>query len=53
MKNNIDVRAGQESWEKEESKISVDEYKWFGKPRQGSSESRRGERGEGFLVKEC
>ena len=36
-----------------ESKILVDGYKWFGKPRQGSSESRRGEGGVGFLVKEC
>ena len=53
VKNNIDVCAGQESWEKEDSKISVDGYKWFGKPRQGSSESRRGKGGVGFLVKEC
>ena len=53
VKNNIDVCAGQESWEKEESKISVDGYKWFGKPRQGSSGSKRGEGGVGFLVKEC
>ena len=52
-KNSIDVCAGQESWEKEESKLSVDGYKWLGKPRQGSSESRRGEGGVGFLVKEC
>ena len=53
MKNNIDICAGQESWEKEESKISVHGYKWYGKPRQGSSESKRGEGGVGFLVKEC
>ena len=52
-KNNVDICAGQESWEKEESNIYVDGYKWFGNPRQGSSESRRGEGGVGFLVKEC
>ena len=52
-KTNLYVCVGQESWEKEESKISVDGYKWFRKPRQGSSESRRGEGGVGFLVKEC
>ena len=52
-KNNIDVCAGQESWEKEDSKVSVDGYKRFRKPRQGSSESRRGEGGVGFLAKEC
>jgi len=28
--NNIDVVAGQESWEKEDSRINVDGYKWFG-----------------------
>ena len=51
-RNNIDVVAGQESWEKEDSRISVDGYKWFGKPRlvQGS---QRGEGGVGFLVKDC
>ena len=32
--------------------MSVDGYKWFRKPRQGSSESRRGEEGVGFLAKE-
>ena len=31
--NNIDVVAGQELWEKEDSRINVDGYKWFGKPR--------------------
>ena len=30
-KNNVDICAGQESWEKEESKIYVDGYKWLGK----------------------
>ena len=34
------------------SKISVEGYKWFAKPRQGSSMSRRGE-GVCFLVKKC
>ena len=33
--NNIDIVAGQESWEKEDSRISVEGYKWFGKPRSG------------------
>ena len=33
--------------------MSVDGYKWFGKSRQGSSGSRRGEGGVGVLVKEC
>ena len=30
--NNIDVVAGQEAWEKEDSRINVHGYKWFGKP---------------------
>ncbi len=29
--------------------MSVEGYKWFGKPRPGSSESKRGEGGVGFL----
>ena len=33
VKHNLDVVAGQESWEKEETRIAVDGYKWFGKPR--------------------
>ena len=33
--------------------VSVDGYKRFRKPRQSSSESRRGEGGVGFLAKEC
>ena len=36
-KNNIDPCSGQDSWEKKDSKIYVWGYKWFGKPRQGSS----------------
>ena len=52
VKNDIDVVAGQESWEKEDSRINVDGYKWFGKPR-SSQTSQRGEGGVGFLVREC
>ena len=51
-KNSIDVAAGQESWEKEDTKIAVEGYKWFGKPR-GNQNSQRGEGGVGFLVREC
>ena len=47
MKNDIDVVAGWESWEKEDSRIQVDGYKWFGKPR-SSQTSQRGEGGVGF-----
>ena len=50
--NNIDVVAGQESWEKEDSRINVDGYKWFGKPRDVQN-SRRWEGGVGFLVRDC
>ena len=32
-KLNLDVVAGQESWERDGSVVSVDGYKWFGKPR--------------------
>ena len=49
---NIDVVAGQESWEREGKTIAVDGYRWFGKPRENQS-SRRGEGGVGFLVREC
>ena len=51
-KHNLDVVAGQESWEKEESRIEVEGYKWFGKPR-SKQNSPRGEGGVGFLVREC
>ena len=43
--NSINIVAVQESWEKEDSKIDVDGYKWFGKPRT----SRRSQRKEGGL----
>ena len=51
-KHNLDVVAGQESLEKEETRIDVEGYKWFGKPciKQNSP---RGEGGVGFLVCEC
>ena len=32
--------------------VNVDGYKWFGKPRIDQN-SRRGEGGVGFLVREC
>ena len=44
--------AGQESWEKEETRIDVEGYKWFGKPRIKQN-SPRGEGVIGFLVREC
>ena len=48
----IDIVAVQELWEKEDSKIDVDGYKWFSKPRT-SQRSQRGEGGVGFLVRKC
>ena len=36
--------AGQESWEKEDTKIDVEGYKWFGKPG-GNQNSQRDEGG--------
>ena len=51
-KLNLDVVAGQESWEREGYSISVDEYRWFGKPR-SDQKSPRGEGGVGFLIREC
>ena len=45
MNNKIDVVAGQESWEKEDTTIHVEGYKWFGKPRI----SLRSQRGEAML----
>ena len=50
--NNIDVVAGQELWEKEDSRINVDGCKWFGKPCDVQN-SQRGEGGVGFLVCDC
>ena len=51
-KNSIDVVAGQESWEREDTRIEVEGYKWFGKPHSNQN-SCRGEGGVGFLVREC
>ena len=38
---NIDVVAGQESWERDGFTINVDGYKWFEKPR-SNQHSRKG-----------
>ena len=46
---NIDVVAGQESWEREKT-VAVEGYRWFGKPRENQS-SPRGEGGVGLLVR--
>ena len=51
LKLNLDVVAGQESWEKEGKVIAVDGYTWFGKLR-SDQKSQRGEGGVGFLVRE-
>ena len=51
-KYNLYVVAGQESWEKAETRIDVEGYKWFGKPRINQN-SLRGDGGVGFLVREC
>ena len=48
-KNSID---GQKSWEREDTRIEVEGYKWFGKPRSNQN-SHRGEGGVAFLVREC
>ena len=50
--NSINVVAVQESWEKEDSKLDVDGYRWFGKLRT-SHRSQGGEGGVGFLVRDC
>ena len=52
VKHNLDVVAGQESWEKVETRIDVEGYKWVGKPSINQN-SPRGEGGVGFLVREC
>ena len=52
VRNNIDVVAGQESWEREDTRIEVEGYKWFGKPRNNQT-SQRGEGGVAFLVRDC
>ena len=51
-KHNIDIVAVQETWEKDESRINVEGYQWFGKPRSNQN-SRRGEGGVGFFVRDC
>ena len=51
-KHNIDIVAVQESWEKDESRINVEVYQWFGKPRSNQN-SQRGESGVGFFVRDC
>ena len=48
----IDVVAGQESWEREDTGIEVKGYRWLWKPRSNQN-SHRGEGGVGFLVREC
>ena len=45
--NRIDIVAVQESWEKEDSKIDVDGYKWFGKPHTSQRSQRGGREGLG------
>ena len=49
---NIDIVAGQESWEREGKNIVVNGYKRFGRLRKDQS-NPRGEGGIGFLVREC
>ena len=44
-KNNV---AGQESWEKDNTRLSVKGYKWFGKPCSNQN-SQREEGGVGFF----
>ena len=48
LKLNLDVVAGQESWEKEGKVIAVDGYTWFGKPRSDHAEESKGG-GRGWL----
>ena len=45
------TKNSQESWEREDTRIEVEGYKWFGKPRSNQN-SHRGEGGVGFLVRE-
>ena len=44
-----DIVAGQETWERKDKVVNVDGYKW---PRIDQN-SRRGEGGVGFLVRDC
>ena len=41
-KNSIDVVAGQESWEWDDTRIGVEGYKCFGKPRSVAVQGREG-----------
>ena len=50
-KYNLDVVSGQESWEKEETRVDVESNKWFEKPRSNQN-CPRGEGRVGFLVRE-
>ena len=56
-KLNLDVVAGQESWERDSSVVSVDGYKWFGKSHNNQKSLREmgggGGGGVDFLVREC
>ena len=47
----LDIVAAQESWEREDSVIEVQGYKWFGEPRKIQN-SKKGEGGVGFLIRE-
>ena len=51
-KHNLNVVAGQESWEKEETRIAIEGYKWLVKLHSNQN-SPRGEGGVGFLVRKC
>ena len=44
-KHNLDVVVGHESWEKKETRIDVEGYKWFGKPHINQNNPKRGGRG--------
>ena len=37
-----DFVAGQESWEKDDTKLSIEDYKWFEKPRSNQNSQRGG-----------
>ena len=50
VKHNLDVVAGQESWGKKETRIDVEGYKWFGKPRIKQN-NPTGERGVSYQAK--
>ena len=48
----LDVVAGKELCKTDSFTVSVDGYKWFGKPR-NNQKSLKGEGGVDFLVREC